>query len=67
MADGIAPVAVAGAAADGADLELVVAARGEAVDGHVARVGEQAAVLHGWMPTSGRTPIAMLAPMGSGG
>lgn len=47
VADGIAPVAVAGAAADGTDLELVVPAGREAVDGHVARVGEQAAVLPG--------------------
>jgi len=36
VAHGVTPVAVAGAAADGADLELVVAAGREVVDGDVA-------------------------------
>lgn len=47
MAHGVAPVAVAGAAADGADLELVVASGGEAADGHGAGAGVQAASLPG--------------------
>src|SRR4051812_24845981 len=43
MPDWVAPVAIPGAAADGADLEGVVLAGGEAVDRHGARVGEEAA------------------------
>lgn len=43
VAHGVAPVAVAGAAADGADLELVLAAGREAAHGQGAGAGVQTA------------------------
>ena len=45
MRNGVAPIAVAGAAADAADLHHVDLAGREAVDGHGARTGEKAAAL----------------------
>ena len=45
VAHGVAPVALAGAAADGARFERVVATGDEAAHGHVAQTGEQAAGL----------------------
>ena len=54
----IAPIAVAGGAADGAHLEHVGCSRGEAVDRHRARVGEDACGL----PGTGSVPDADRQP-----
>ena len=46
VADRVAPVAVAGGAAHGANLRLIHRAGGQAVEGHGAGVGEHAGGLH---------------------
>ncbi len=54
MAHGIAPIGVARRAADSADLEGVVCAGCQAIHGHGAGVGEEAAIL----PRAGRAALA---------
>jgi len=61
VAHGITPVAVAGAATDGADLELVHAAGRQAADGHAAGTGEEATALKGaWSATGADEGVTCL-------